>query len=223
MNCRLDSTVDTINIASPFPGTGKGTLAGQLISHFSAHGHTVDYVEVGDIVRTGIGQDARFRQSVESYDIKGQKVPDEIIVPKIRERIQIVGAGKLLFLDGFPRKETQIDPYIETLQQLGRNDVFVYLNVPKEVAEARMVKRAQLAEAKGEKPRPQDLNAKLRKTRLDLDEADMGPVIHSARSRGKLIEIDASRSQDEVRQAVLEALEGIMLIHPVLERTKMIA
>lgn len=223
MNLRSEDHFDTINIASAYPGAGKGTLAKCLINHLGANGHEVDYVEVGAIVRTAKNEDVRFRQAAIDYASRGLMVPDEIIVSKIRERIERVGGEKLLLLDGFPRIETQIDPYNEVLQALGRKDVFVYLNVPRRLAELRMIQRGIFERNKGNVPRPEDEDPELRKTRLDLAEADMAPVVESARSKNKLREIDARGSADDVRQAVLKALQGIMPIQPRQDLEKRIA
>lgn len=206
MNLRSEDHFDTINIASAYPGAGKGTLAKCLINHLGANGHEVDYVEVGAIVRTAKNEDVRFRQAAIDYASRGLMVPDEIIVSKIRERIERVGGEKLLLLDGFPRKKSQIEPYIRMLQDLRRKDLFIHLNVPRDVAEGRMIERGKQAIEMDKKPRPEDVDPDIRKTRLDIAEGEMQPVIDYARSENKLIEINARGTLEEVRKAVFNAL-----------------
>ncbi len=214
MSNLLRSNIDTVNVISPYPAAGKGTVIKPLKNDIAARGK-VGHMEIGQIVRTHKEEGTLIGQAAKDYESRGLMVPDEVIVPEIRRNIKLLDPESTWLFDGFPRTGSQILQYEELMARLERSDHFVYLNVPREVAEERMVLRGKKAIAAGQKPRSDDIDAEARKNRLDGAEADMKPVIDHFGAKGLITEIDGSMTPDEVFAAVQAAIYKRL---PILEK-----
>ncbi len=201
----LRSGIDTVNVISPYPAAGKGTVIKPLKQDIAARGK-VGHMEVGQIVRTHKEEGTLIGQAAKDYENRGLMVPDEVIVPEIRRNIKLLDPTATWLFDGFPRVGSQIQQYEELMTRLERSDHFVYLNVPREIAEQRMVLRGKKAIEAGQKPRSDDVDAEARKNRLDGAEADMKQVIEYFGAKGLITEIDGSMTPDEVFVAVQTAI-----------------
>jgi adenylate kinase family enzyme len=148
LNSPLKDGINTLNAISPYPAAGKGTLIESLKTQIPG----VSHFEVGGMVRANIQQGTPLGKEVKSYSDKGLMVPDSVIVPAVRENIAKLDPNSVWLLDGFPRTGDQIGEYSELVDQLGRTDHFVYLDVPREVAEERMIRRGEDAVRNGKKP-----------------------------------------------------------------------
>jgi len=95
-------------------GSGKGTQA-KIISETLG----VPHISTGDLLRS---LDGELKKQVDDYILKGQLVPDEIIIKILKERISKPDCKKGFILDGFPRnlgqadeleRQIEIDKYFE--------------------------------------------------------------------------------------------------------------
>lgn len=123
------------------PGTGKGTQALALVSHFQLH-----HISTGDLFRQASHTQSALGLKVTSYINKGRLVPDSLVIDLMRGRlkefqkkkedpgsadqIKKKEAGKGFVLDGFPRTLAQARALDLLLEELGQslNHVF-YLKV----------------------------------------------------------------------------------------------
>lgn len=147
MQFRLRDNVDTITTISPYPAAGKGTLITPLKLALAKQG-LVGHMEVGEIIRSHKKEGTLIGEAAAEFEALGEMVPDKVIVPEIRRNIRALDPNAVFLLDGFPRISSQIPEYQQLMEQLGRTDKFVYLNVPREVAECRMIQRGELARAR---------------------------------------------------------------------------
>lgn len=82
-------------------GSGKGTQA-KIISEIL----NILHISTGDLLRSAEGE---LRKQIDGYILKGQLVPDELIIKILKERISNPDCKKGFILDGFPRNLKQAD------------------------------------------------------------------------------------------------------------------
>ena len=207
--------IDTFTTVA-YPGAGKGTVLEGLIHHMQQERRKNDLFEVGAMVRRHIHQGTEFGRQAVDYSGKGLLVPDEVIIPHIRESIAQLDMDSVLFLDGFPRSGGQIDAYEEEMDTYHRNHRILRLRLGRDerderrIAEERMIKRGEEATRK----RLTDKSVKVRKDDVDpvararrLDEAAMlHDVIAHFEARGKVVTIDATKSIIDVRRSAWNAI-----------------
>ena len=95
-------------------GSGKGTQA-KIISEIL----NIPHISTGGLLRNAEGE---LKKQVDESMLKGQLVPDELMIKILKERISKPDCKKGFILDGFPRnlnqadeleKQIEIDKYIE--------------------------------------------------------------------------------------------------------------
>jgi len=87
-------------------GSGKGTQA-KIISEIL----NVPHISTGDLLRNAQGD---IKKQTDEYMIKGQLVPDELMIKILKERISKPDCRKGFILDGFPRNLKQADELEES-------------------------------------------------------------------------------------------------------------
>lgn len=197
--------VDTYTLVAPFPAAGKGTLVEHLVKVLP-NGKPVEHFEVGGLVRQNIKAGTELGKQAVDFSNRGLNVPDEIIVPAIRQAILNLNRDATWLIDGFPRNGAQVQDYVDLMNELGRADHALQIDVPAEVAAQRMILRAEKAIAAGKEPRRDDIDEQARKTRLAEAERDMTPVLNYFSKFGKITVIDGTRSIEEVRMQTNRAL-----------------
>ncbi len=96
------------------PGVGKGTEAELLAEKFS-----ITHLSTGDMLREAVARKTEAGKAASAYMLKGELVPDEIVIGLFREVVG--GAGNGFVLDGFPRNRPQAESLEETLRGEGIN------------------------------------------------------------------------------------------------------
>jgi adenylate kinase len=95
-------------------GSGKGTQA-KIISEIL----NVLHISTGDLLRNAEGE---LKNQIDEYILRGQLVPDELMINILKKRISKPDCKKGFILDGFPRnlkqadeleKSNEIDKYFE--------------------------------------------------------------------------------------------------------------
>jgi adenylate kinase len=95
-------------------GSGKGTQA-KVISEILS----IPHISTGDLLRNAEGE---LRKQIDEYILKGQLVPDKLMIEILKERISKPDCKKGFILDCFPRnlnqadeleKQIEIDKYLE--------------------------------------------------------------------------------------------------------------
>ncbi len=105
------------------PGVGKGTQAHRLSEALG-----VPRIITGDMLREHVASDTSLGREAQGYMERGELVPDDLIIPMIRERLQKEDTSQGFVLDGFPRTVTQA----EAFEALVTPDVVIALETSEE-------------------------------------------------------------------------------------------
>jgi adenylate kinase len=185
------------------PGSGKGTQALWIAKHYG-----IGYLSTGDLLRNAVKKltnpkDISEEELTKLRDLdatmrSGGLVEDAIVLSLMKETMQN-GKEKHWFIDGFPRKVSQIDLF---KQEIGDATKCLYIKVSDEVLTERIIKR-------GETSGRADDNAEAVKKRIETYHAESEPVIEHYQKEGKVIEIDGERSVELVRNDCIEKIKSV--------------
>jgi adenylate kinase len=173
-------------------GAGKGTQAARLSEEYG-----IPHIATGDILRAAIAGETELGRKVKPIVDRGDLVPDELVVALIRERVGAADAAGGFVLDGFPRTLPQAEALETMLAEIGRElDAVIVLEVPDDVARARMLERA----------RTDDTSDAIAK-RLGAYHSQTAPLVEWYRARDKVAPIDGTPEIGEVWLQIERALE----------------
>ena len=99
-----------ITILLGAPGSGKGTIAGNL----AAANSNLKHVSSGDLLRGAVAKGTAAGVEAKAYMDKGALVPDELIARMIKDVIAETEGDVTMLLDGFPRNLAQAKILEET-------------------------------------------------------------------------------------------------------------
>jgi adenylate kinase len=91
------------------PGAGKGTQAEKLARKFA-----ISHLSAGDLLRESVSRGTSLGEKARAYMVKGELVPDWIILEIVGEKMERSKDG--FILDGFPRNISQakaLDQYLK--------------------------------------------------------------------------------------------------------------
>lgn len=201
---------DTVTFVA-WPGAGKGTATEAILADLQKNNIPSAHCEVGAICRDHGKRQTPFGLLAKEYKDKGLLVPDEHVVPVIREAVFKLRHNAVWLMDGFPRNGNQIAPYVDLMGELGRDDVILHLKLGRdeqeqdEIVVERMIKRAEAFVAKGLEPRPEDVDPVKRAERL-VEARKLLPVIEYFQKEGKLVTIDATPDKATVLENLRQRL-----------------
>ncbi len=211
------------------PGSGKGTQAKSLVKTLG-----IPQLSTGDMLREAIKAGSKLGLEAKEFMTKGQLVPDSIMIGLIESRIQQPDCAMGFMLDGFPRTVAQaeaLDGMLEA-QGLQLTDVVSFIvNRPELINRlaGRMVcsscgasyhenfkqpKQAGVCDiCGGAVVKRDDDKAEVVKARLETFLEATKPVEDHYRAQGRLREINAEGSEQEVflriMQAVRRSAQGV--------------
>lgn len=180
------------------PGAGKGTQASAIVDRFGVH-----HISSGDLFRRHVAERTPLGLKLEPYLAAGELVPDDLVFEMLTEPVAAAAeqTGGYL-LDGFPRTIVQAEKAYDIAHQY---DLLVHavvaLEAPHDVLVDRLVRRGLTSR------RADDTEAIVRH-RLEVYDRMTRPLLDYYAQRGVLHRIDASGTVDEVRDAVLSALDA---------------
>ena len=205
------------------PGAGKGTQAKKISERYS-----IPHISTGDIFRANIKNGTELGKKAKEYMDKGLLVPDELVVDLVVDRLSQADCEKGCVLDGFPRTIPQAEALDAALEAKNEKvDYAIDIEVPDEIIIARMSgrraclscgatyhivhvppKKEGICDACGsELVLRDDDKAETVKKRLDVYHEQTQPLIDYYCGKKLLIEIDGTKSMDEVTEAVFELLD----------------
>ena len=191
------------------PGAGKGTLAAKAVDILK-----VPHISTGVIFRSAIAAKSPLGLKVKAIIDEGKLVDDEITIELVKERLAQADAAGGYILDGFPRTI----PQAEALAGFSAVDRVINFDIPDEAVLERLGGRRVCREcganyhAVFNRPREDrvcdacggevyirddDRTEAIRK-RIEVYREQTLPLIGYYRSRGLLIDVDASPVVDEV-------------------------
>src|SRR3954463_16543339 len=122
-------------------GSGKGTQCTRLSRHY-----VVPHISTGDILRAAVRDGTEFGKKAREIMDAGNLVPDDVMVGIMDERLDRDDArGRGFILDGFARTVAQAAA-LDRMTELRGIDVAINLELPREVALARLVARLVCAD-----------------------------------------------------------------------------
>ena len=205
------------------PGVGKGTQGRRL-----AAGKGWALISTGEMLREAIGRRTPLGLEAQRRMDRGLLVPDDVMIELVRARIGRTDAAHGFVLDGFPRTVPQADALERMLAERRQPlDAVMFLAMP----ESRLVRRLT---ARRECPvcqraynlesapprdgrhcddhpgvelvqRADDTEETVRR-RLEVYREQTEPLVDYYRSRGRLIEVAADGTPQEVYEGLAGAL-----------------
>lgn len=206
------------------PGAGKGTQAKEL-----AKVYRVPHLSTGDMLREHVSLGSPLGLEARPIMARGDLVPDSLVLKMVRERIERLDCAHGFVFDGFPRTVAQAQYLSVLLRQNGyRPALVVYFAldpamVLRRITGRRMCKvggeiynvyeRPTKVEGRcdndgGELEQRPDDREEIVGPRLAAYEKQTEPLVAYYRRLGRLHEVDASKSIDEVRKRVLEIVRN---------------
>jgi adenylate kinase len=179
------------------PGAGKGTQA-KLISAEAG----IPHINTGDIIRAEIAAGTEFGRKAKSYNDGGELVPDELVIERVRERLEEADTLGGFVLDGFPRTLVQAEALDRMLEEIERGELSIVLHfqLPAEMAEQRLLARARDEDRADDTPEVIHRRMEIQRVPEEL--------VEYYRMKGILVGIHADRSVDEVFSEVQQVLEA---------------
>src|SRR5215813_8623317 len=206
------------------PGAGKGTQAKELAQKFG-----VPHLSTGDMLREHVGKGTPLGLEAEPVMKRGDLVPDSIILKMVADRIERADCSHGFVFDGFPRTVAQAQYLGELLKQHGyKQPLVVHFVIDPKLLLKRITGR-RMCKVGGEiyniyeRPpkvdgrcdddggeliqRPDD-REEIVAPRLEAYEKLTEPLVSYYRRLGRLHDVDASKSIEEVRRRVLEIVRN---------------
>jgi adenylate kinase len=202
------------------PGSGKGTQAKELARKFSA-----PHLSTGDMLREHVAQGTSLGQRAQPIMARGELVPDSIVLRMVAERIERPDCSHGFVFDGFPRTVTQAQWLGELLKQHGFKPPLVVHMVIDPAMLLRRITGRRTCKVGGEiynvferpakvegrcdndggelEQRPDD-REEIVGPRLAAYEKQTAPLAAYYRRLGRLRDIDASKSVEEVSKSILD-------------------
>jgi adenylate kinase len=209
------------------PGAGKGTQA-----KFAAKHCGLPHLSTGDMFREAIKRETPLGKTVQPLLVRGELVPDELVMGMVEERLSQPDCANGFIFDGFPRTLPQAERLDRLLDAKGFGKVLV---IDFCVSPDKLLRRLAgrwtctvggeiynefdappkvpgICDRDGGKlvQRPDD-RPEVVKERLVAYEKQTKPLTDYYRRRGVLQVVDAGKSVDEVSRAlnaILKRAEG---------------
>jgi adenylate kinase len=181
-------------------GSGKSTQAKTLCQYLN-----IPLISTGEILRTAIANyelDSKnsklneLGKTAQSYLIKGELVPDEIMIEYIKIRLNQEEAKSGWVIEGYPRTAFQaeeLDFLLESWQE--KIDWAIYLQVP----EAVMVSRALGRSLPDDQP-------EIVQRRVELFYDCTIPILEYYDRRRRLLTINGDHPPEQVQQNIISLL-----------------
>lgn len=169
------------------PGSGKGTQAKLLAEELK-----IPQIALGDMLREEVRAGTEIGKQVKKLIDAGKLAPDELTIELARKRIKQEDCQSGFIFDGFPRSAAQAEALDQMLAEgnLTLNRV-IYFRIREEQVVERLLRRAGL-EGRA------DDNEDAIRTRFEVYEKETQPLIERYAECGKLVEINAAGTIEEV-------------------------
>jgi adenylate kinase len=204
-------------------GAGKGTQSVRLIEKYA-----IPDIATGDIFRAAMkDSDNELGAKVREYVDSGRLVPDELVVEIVLARLRQDDTQDGFLLDGFPRSRRQAEALDDFLSERGTPlDGAIVIEVPEEVSLRRILGRRVCAQCgwtySVDMPpksnwtcdrcggdvvgRMDDQEEKTVRERLKNYTEQTMPLKKYYYERGVLVQIDGTKTPDEVFTEIVSAL-----------------
>ncbi|HEV2028560.1 MAG TPA: adenylate kinase [Candidatus Dormibacteraeota bacterium] len=198
------------------PGSGKGTQANMLRTHFG-----IPHIATGDMLRAEIHAGTPLGQQAQPILAAGKYVSDDIMIAMIRNRLQQPDCRLGFIIDGFPRTIPQAVALDTLMGELDRRfDRVLYLQVDTEELLRRLSGRLVCPQCQRTYPpgtaaceadasalvQREDDKAEAVKPRIEIYLQKTIPVLDHYRGENLVSEIDGMGTIDDISRQVLAAV-----------------
>lgn len=198
------------------PGSGKGTQANMLRSHFG-----IPHIATGDMLRAEIAAGTSLGQMAQPILAAGHYVSDEIMIAMIANRLRQPDSRRGFIVDGFPRTIPQAEDLDTLMHELGRHfDRVLYLRVELDELLQRLSGRLVCPQCQRTYPpgtalcvadgsdlvQREDDKAEAVKPRIEVYLQKTIPVLDHYRAEGLVSEIDGMGTIDDISRQVMAAV-----------------
>lgn len=177
-------------------GSGKSTQSRLLAQAFD-----FVHISIGELFRWNIENHTKLAAQVQRLLASGHLVPDDIVERVVSERLELHDWNYGFVLDGFPRTRRQAEYLFENWNM----DKVIYLNVPDEVVERRVLQRARMGFGSGFTKRADDNPASLH-IRMQQYHEKTKPLLDLYTQKGMLIDINGELPISTVYTRITELL-----------------
>ena len=177
-------------------GSGKSTQSRLLSQAFD-----FVHISLGGVFRWNVENHTKLAAQVQRLLASGHLVSDEIVERVVKERLELHDWNFGFVLDGFPRTRRQAEYLFENWNL----DKVIYLNVPDEVVEERVLQRARLGFGSGFTKRADD-NPESLHVRMQQYHEKTKPLLDLYKQKGMLIDINGELPISAVYSRILGAL-----------------
>lgn len=202
------------------PGAGKGTQGERIAERLG-----IPKIATGDVLRAALRDGTKLGLEAKAFMDRGDLVPDRVILGIMKEAMNSPSAAKGAILDGVVRTVPQAEGLGLMLAELGKKVHAVLLfKVDDDELVGRLSGRtvcekcqtpysgkepgAECAKCGGKLVRRKDDEPEAIRNRLSVYRTQTEPVIDwYKKNDGKILEIDAAGSFDDVTARALKALE----------------
>jgi adenylate kinase len=116
------------------PGAGKGTQAKVLSQKFNT-----PHISTGDMLRETVSKGTPLGREAKGYMLKGELVPDSLVVEIVKETLLTEKVKNGFILDGFPRTLQQAKILDRTLENIDKKlDMVLYFKTSLETSIGRL-------------------------------------------------------------------------------------
>lgn len=172
------------------PGSGKGTQAGRLATHYN-----LALLTMGDLLRQEIESQSALGKRIADIVAQGQLVDDATVIELIKTHLKDCAGGFLL--DGFPRTLAQAEALSALLEDEGISlNHALFLDVPDKEVMARLAGRGRSDDSKN-----------IIALRLKTYHEQTAPLCDYYEGRGLLRRIAGVGSEEDVARRLREMLD----------------
>ncbi|HHV38238.1 MAG TPA: adenylate kinase [Tepidimicrobium sp.] len=206
------------------PGAGKGTQASVIVREYN-----IPHISTGDIFRDNIKRGTELGKKAKEYMDKGLLVPDDLVVSIVRDRIAEADCKGGFLLDGFPRTVSQGEALDEELERISLGlDKVINIDVEKEILLQRAMGRRVCRDCgatyhvefsppkeegicdtcNGELFQREDDKVETVEQRIKVYNEQTEPLIDYYTRKGLILNVDGSKSIDEIFEKISQSLQG---------------
>ena len=206
------------------PGAGKGTQAERLTKTKG-----IAHITTGELFRENIRRGTALGEKARPYVEGGLLVPNEITIGMLLDRIAQPDCRRGCLLDGFPRNLEQARALDQALaEREAAIDRVAYIEVPTEELVERLAGRWQCRQCGavynenaspprtpgacdncgGELYQREDDRPDVVRTRLEVNLAQLEPLLQHYRDQGKLVQVDGASGVADVARDLAAAVGG---------------
>lgn len=182
------------------PLAGKGTQSKKIVDDFR-----LTHLSTGDALRAAKKSGSELGLKAAEYSNKGLLAPDELVDAVVEKFCITHKSDSGILFDGYPRNISQAN-FLNTL--LKNNDSKIDLILALKVEKSELLRRAKIRAEKEDRKDDRDSEIVLRRIN-EYENLTLPTIEFFEKNHAKVIEIDGSRSIDEIYSIIESKLKSL--------------